>query len=62
MPKPGKYGTLYRYEITYSDDDPGAPVQTWRTWAYSIEDAIDRFYDSDNGWRAPSVSRAWLTV
>lgn len=58
--KPGKHGTLYRYEITYQDEnpDPGDPTFTWRTWAYDVAHAMDRFYDGpDEGWVAVSARR-----
>ena len=58
--KPGQHGTLYLYEITYtdpSDDCIGELKQ--RMWAYNIEHALDRFYsaiDAD-GWKALHVAR-----
>lgn len=44
--KPGKHGTLYRYGIDYASDD-GSPVFRWRTWAYNVEDAWERWHDSN---------------
>lgn len=52
--KPGKYGTLYRFAITYRNDppDPSELDQTWKCWAYSAEHAEELFYDSeDDGWK-----------
>lgn len=51
--KPGQHGTLYRYRITYRDDDPGSPTFSWHTWAYDEDHALERWYDSDDdtGWK-----------
>jgi hypothetical protein len=61
MTKRGEYGTLYRYEITYTDPcDDGIGELTQRTWAYSIEHALDKFYgapDGDTGWKALRIAR-----
>ena len=57
--KPGQHGTLYLYEITYRDGSDG-PTFKQRTWAYSLEHAEQRFYDSpdgDTGWLAVSAQR-----
>src|SRR5262245_22887872 len=57
--KPGKHGTLYKYQIEYTDkSDPGAPIFEWNTFAYSIDHAADKFYDSDDtGWTILSIAR-----
>ena len=56
--KPGKYGTLFLYTVTYTDPgDPGFGEDTWRTWAYSLEHAEDNFYDNDDGFRALTIQR-----
>lgn len=62
--KPGKYGTLFLYEIAYTDRperDDGQPYYsgTQRTWAYSIEHAVEKFYNAEDadGWRATSIRR-----
>jgi hypothetical protein len=58
--KPGQYGTLYLYAVTYTDPSDfaiGELVQ--RIWAYNIEHALDRFYGSEDadGWKALRVAR-----
>ena len=40
MTKQGAHGTLFRYVVEYTDDDPGFGVAHWHTWAYSMEHAI----------------------
>ena len=47
LTKAGRYGTLYRYEVPYTDPwDPGFPPYfTWRCWAYSREHALLKFED-----------------
>lgn len=59
--KPGKYGTLYLFEITYrSDTDTeGREPLKGRWWGYDIDHAEERFYDSDPdaGWVALSARR-----
>ena len=57
--KPGKYGTLYRFELTYRDscDEFNTGIQS--VWAYDVEHAIEKFYDApdaDCGWELVSVS------
>jgi hypothetical protein len=55
--KPGKYGTLYRYKVIYTDaSDPAFGQMEWFTWAYNLEDAEERFYDSDEGFKVLSIS------
>lgn len=59
--KPGKYGTLYLYEIEYTDDtDPsGFGTDHVRYWAYDPEHAIDKWYnsaDGDCGWRLLTIA------
>ena len=47
--KPGKHGTLYRYVLEYTDpSDPGWGRQEWKTWAYNLEHAEDRFYEGED--------------
>ena len=62
--KPGKYGTLYLYEITYTDSsDAGCGEMTARVWRYSLEhvvDAFDQSHDSD-GWNLLRAARVPLT-
>jgi hypothetical protein len=50
--KPGAYGTLYLFVISYTDRyDPCCPIMTWSTWAYDAEHAEERFYAADDeGW------------
>lgn len=57
--KPGKHGTLYLYAIKYRDKyDSVAPEFEQRTWAYSEEHALDRFYDTDDdGWLVLAFAR-----
>lgn len=53
--KPGKYGTLYHYVVEYNRDD-GLPSY-WRTWAYNLEHALEKFYDDPGEWTALRVGR-----
>ena len=62
--KPGKHGTLYLYEIAYTDRperDDGQPYynDTQRVWAYDLDHAVEKFYDAEDsdGWRATSITR-----
>ena len=58
--KPGRHGTLYRFKIIYrSDHDPGFGQDEWFTWAYDVEHAEDKFYESDDDgwWRIVSTSK-----
>lgn len=62
LTKEGKYGTLYRYEITYSDAVNGNDAMfygTWRCWAYDSEHAIEKFTEGGDGegWRLISWRR-----
>ncbi len=58
--KPGKHGTLYLYELTYTDtSDPGMGESTTRLWAYNLEHVEDKFYgapDTD-GWTLLRAAR-----
>lgn len=56
--KPGKYGTLTLYRITYEEaaHDPGSERDTVRLWGYDIEHALDRFYEGDEGYHVVSVA------
>ena len=58
--RPGKFGTLYLYELTYTDtSDSGMGELTCRLWAYNLEHAEDKFYgapDAD-GWTLLSAAR-----
>lgn len=60
LTKPGQYGTLYRFAVTYQDDggDPGSR-NIWSCWAYSGEHAEEKFLDSPDaeGWEVLSVKR-----
>jgi hypothetical protein len=57
--KPGKYGTLYLYELEYTDGgDRGMGVLHSRVWRYSLEHVQDAFYEgSDGGWVLLSAAR-----
>ena len=56
--KPGEYGTLYRYVVTYTDkSDPCCPEMTWHCWAYSLEHAEDKFYANDDSWTIVNLRR-----
>lgn len=46
--KPGKHGTLYLWTVSYHDvpGPDGTYIGQWRTWAYNIDDAWERWYDS----------------
>lgn len=50
--KAGKHGTLYLYEVTYTDpSDGGCGELTQRLWAYNLEHLQDRFYGAlDADW------------
>lgn len=56
--KQGAHGTLYRYVVEYTDDDPGFGVAHWHCWAYNTEHAIDKFFDDDDGFRPLRIARA----
>jgi DNA-binding Lrp family transcriptional regulator len=59
--KPGPYGELLRYTVFFRD--PGKPAfdreETWGTWAYSIEHAVDLFHETHDGFK---VVRTQLEV
>lgn len=59
--KPGLYGTLYLFKITYTDDSPepnGFGEATCKLWAYDYEHARERFVDSDDeGWRILNIKK-----
>lgn len=57
--KEGEYGTLYLYEIHYTDsDDPGCPVFTTRKWGYDLNHVYDKWYAGDcDGWKIVSIKR-----
>jgi hypothetical protein len=61
LQKPGKEGPLFFYRITYTgrEHDPGMTPMTWSTWAYNLEHAEDKFYDTDDGegWTILSIAR-----
>lgn len=62
LTKEGRHGTLYRYEIEYSDEVNGNDLMfrsTWRCWAYDSEHAIDKFCEAEDGegWRLISWRR-----
>lgn len=61
LQKPGKEGPLFFYRITYTgrEHDPGMTPMTWSTWAYNLEHAEDKFYDTDDGegWEILSIAR-----
>lgn len=46
--KPGRFGTLWRYEYTYRDADEG-PIWTRRGWYYSLDHLEAAFYESCDG-------------
>jgi len=58
--KKGKHGTLYLYEIEYSDqDDPGCPIFVKRSWGYSKDHVAERWMESsseDPGWKLISIA------
>lgn len=58
--KPGKYGTLHRYVVSYACEtgDPGMGRFEWACWAYDEEHARNKFFESDEGWRVTGVRRA----
>jgi hypothetical protein len=62
--KPGKHGTLYLYEIKYTDDDPGFGENSWFTYAYNEDHAYERWQDSnvDVGFKFKSIGRAKIRI
>lgn len=48
--KKGEYGTLYQYKIPFKELGQDSGYGTYRgvarVWAYDVEDALDRFYES----------------
>ena len=63
LSKPGAHGTLYRYALTYTDRyDAGCAHDLWHCWAYNLEHAEEKFYNSSgdqegDGWRIVSIAR-----
>lgn len=56
--KPGAHGTLYLYEIIYTDpSEPGMGRMSTRMWAYNLEHVEQKFYDSGDGWEIISIAR-----
>lgn len=59
--KPGDHGTLYLYSIEYNDGpdgDPAFPIgERTSLWAYSMEHALERFDESDEGFTAIKIAR-----
>ena len=57
--KKGAYGALYRYAITYTDRyDQCCPHMVQCVWAYNLEHAEERFYETDaEGWTIVSLAR-----
>ena len=55
--KPGKYGTLYLYQIAYCDASDSTIAFSTRVWAYDSEHALDKFYAGEEGWKATSWKR-----
>lgn len=59
--KPGLFGTLYLYRITYTDDSPepsGFGEATCEVWAYNAEHAREKFFDTDDeGWRILAITK-----
>lgn len=47
--KPGRYGRLYLYGINYHDvpGPDGCYVGRWRTWAYNVEHAWEKWHDGN---------------
>lgn len=58
--KPGRYGTLYLFELEYTDSaDGGCPVFKTRKWAYDTDAVYLAWDDSLNseGWTLLGVKR-----
>jgi len=54
----GAHGVLYRYAVRYTDaTDPGCPEDVWHCWAYNLDHAEDKFYETDEGWHILSLAR-----
>ena len=60
LTKPGQYGPLHLFVFEYGDVDGRERIHLghWRTWAYNLEHAIEKFYDSDEHFVAFRVARA----
>ncbi len=58
--KPGRYGTLFLFHVTYTccADPDGFGRQRTSVWAYDSEDAEYRFDGDEEGWLILSVTRA----
>jgi len=60
MSKPGKYGTLYLFTVSYNDPtDPAFGTQTYQTWAYNAEHVSDKFYENEfnSGWDIVAIKK-----
>ena len=58
--KPGMHGTLFRYAIDYTDShNPCCPIFTQCVWAYNLEHAEIKFFDSPDadGWKIITLRR-----
>jgi hypothetical protein len=54
----GVHGTLYLYAVRYTDrGDEVCPEFVWTCWAYNLEHAEDKFYETEEGWRILSLAR-----
>lgn len=67
--KAGRHGTLTLYAVAYQEELPrdaarGLATQTWRVWAYDVEHALERWYDSEDsdGWEPLSVTRVLVST
>jgi hypothetical protein len=59
--KPGQYGTLYLYEMSYTDpsDRVMFGVRQTRLFAYNEEHAVDKWVESEEtGFELVAVKRA----
>lgn len=54
----GAHGALYRYAVRYTDKrDPAFGEDVWHCWAYNLEHAEDKFFETDEGWHILSLAR-----
>ena len=50
--RPGKHGLQHLFAIPYGDRGYGERdhvIGRWRTWAYDADDALERFYEDNEG-------------
>lgn len=59
--KKGRFGTLYRFVITYTDAyDRGFGEARTQVWAYDAEGAEEQFWENGDGYRILKVAKKTL--